>query len=102
MAEGKLELMEWLSSLNDSDMIGVDDEGLCLRAVGNEDIYYEIGGLPEDNFTPTNLAASDVTADNYRKIGGTPWQQKNPSSAQDKNVPNAMFIRDSSTILTVP
>jgi hypothetical protein len=51
MAENKKDLMEWLSTLPDGTLIGIDDDGLALRAVGAApgSAYYEIGGLPEES-----------------------------------------------------
>jgi len=45
------ELKRWLNTLNDDDVIGVDEGGLCLQVDGDPGIYYEIGGLPDDNET---------------------------------------------------
>lgn len=43
------EVLEWLENLPEDAKVGVDDGGLCLRVVGDEDNYCEIGGLPEDD-----------------------------------------------------
>ena len=48
MAVTKKELIDWLNSLDDDDLIGIDDGGLILTVGGKED-YYEIGGLPEES-----------------------------------------------------
>ena len=48
MAVTKKELINWLSDLDDDDLIGIDDGGLTLVVEGKED-YYEIGGLPEES-----------------------------------------------------
>lgn len=48
MAMSVAEIRDWLSSLSDADLVGVDDGGLCLRVVGREEeVWCEIGGLPE-------------------------------------------------------
>lgn len=47
MAMQVIELQEWLSTFRDSEMVGIDDEGLCLRAVGDPAEYIEVGGIPE-------------------------------------------------------
>ena len=49
MAETKEELIRWLSTLPDGVSVGVDDGGLVLRVVDDEDNYIEIGGLPLDD-----------------------------------------------------
>lgn len=45
------ELKEWLNTLPKDAKVGVDEGGLCLRVVGEEDkkgqSYCEVGGLPE-------------------------------------------------------
>lgn len=49
--ETAAKISEWLESLPYGSSVGVDEGGLCLRAVvGGEVIaaYYEIGGLPEE------------------------------------------------------
>lgn len=45
------ELLAWLRSLPPDAEVGVDEGGLCLRVVDNEDQYCEIGGLPDDRQT---------------------------------------------------
>jgi len=42
------EIKDWLNTLNDDDLVGVDDDGLALQLLGDEDTYCEIGGLPGD------------------------------------------------------
>lgn len=43
------EVKEWLNSLDDDDLVGIDDGGLALVSVNNpEDIFIEIGGVPEE------------------------------------------------------
>ena len=49
MAMSVKEVRESLAYLNDSEEIGVDEGGLCLRATTALDWYCEIGGLPEDD-----------------------------------------------------
>jgi hypothetical protein len=48
---GKAELLRWVNTLDDQSSIGIDEGGLCLREVDNDDVqtgaYYEVGGLPE-------------------------------------------------------
>ena len=34
--------------MNDDDLVGVDDGGLCLQVVDDSGSYCEIGGLPEE------------------------------------------------------
>ena len=48
MAMQVVQLREWLATLNDDQLVGVDDGGLCLRVVDDPEPYCEIGGLPED------------------------------------------------------
>jgi hypothetical protein len=40
------EIMEWLKTLREDDLVGVDDGGLMLEVVDNSAEYLEIGGLP--------------------------------------------------------
>ena len=47
MAETVREIKKWLNTLDDDDLVGVDDGGLCLRVVGEIHVYHEIGGMPE-------------------------------------------------------
>ena len=42
------EIRRWLDTLDDGDVVGIDDGGLCLTVVGDEESYIEIGGIPED------------------------------------------------------
>jgi hypothetical protein len=48
MAMPAREIMEWLETLPEDAEVGVDEGGLCLQVVGNEETSLEIGGLPED------------------------------------------------------
>jgi hypothetical protein len=43
------EIREWLETLREDDLVGVDDGGLCLRVAGNPAIYCEIGGICEED-----------------------------------------------------
>jgi len=50
--EAAAEIAEWLDSLPYGAMVGVDDGGLCLRAVVDGEVtgaYYDIGGIPTDD-----------------------------------------------------
>jgi hypothetical protein len=47
MAISKQELKNWVDSIRDEDDIAIDDGGLALVVVGEDDIYLEIGGAPE-------------------------------------------------------
>jgi hypothetical protein len=48
MAMTKTEVIDWLQSLDDDDLVAIDDGGLALVLVGNEDCYCEVGGVPLD------------------------------------------------------
>ncbi len=48
MAMSKSEILEWLNGLEGDPEIGVDEGGLILLVVGNDEAYCEIGGLPEE------------------------------------------------------
>ncbi len=49
MAATKAELTGWLASVEDEDLVAIDEGGLALVLVGQEDeVYFEIGGVPED------------------------------------------------------
>jgi len=40
------EIKKWLETLNEDDMVGVDDDGLSLSVAFDPNIYLEIGGVP--------------------------------------------------------
>lgn len=42
------EIRAWLAELADGAEVGIDEGGLALRVVGDEDNYLEIGALPWD------------------------------------------------------
>lgn len=42
------EIREWLSQFEDDAMVAVDEGGLTLVYVNDEDIYCEVGGTPEE------------------------------------------------------
>jgi hypothetical protein len=44
----------WLSPLSRDQHVGVDEGGLTLRCVERPDLYCEIGGIPEDEYTGTS------------------------------------------------
>ena len=49
MAVAVAELRDWLSPLKDADQVALDDGGLALVLIDHEDeIYFEIGGVPDD------------------------------------------------------
>jgi hypothetical protein len=50
-------LKDWIKScrkncggMQDSDLVAIDEDGLCLVSTGpqGEELYLEIGGIPED------------------------------------------------------
>jgi hypothetical protein len=45
----KSEIMDWLESLEDTDEVFIDDGGLCLSVIGNDDVYLEVGGYSFDD-----------------------------------------------------
>jgi len=47
MAVTVKELKEWLNELPDEAEVGMDDGGLIMCVLDSEDVYIEIGGLPE-------------------------------------------------------
>lgn len=52
MAENAADIIEWLRDVSNGrqvTMIGIDDGGLALRVVDHPEVYYEIGGIPEDD-----------------------------------------------------
>ncbi len=49
MAMPVKEIREWLDTLNDDDLVGVDDGGLSLQVVDDPGSYCEIGGIPEED-----------------------------------------------------
>lgn len=49
MAMPKKEIREWLDALDDDAVIGIDEGGLSLVVQGFEEIYCEVGGMPEED-----------------------------------------------------
>lgn len=45
------ELGDWLTTLQDDDLVAIDDGGLVLQSVENPEVYIEIGGIPEEEET---------------------------------------------------
>jgi len=44
-------VINWLRSLPEGSDVGIDEGGLCLRAVLDDELtgdYYEIGGIPQE------------------------------------------------------
>lgn len=48
MAMTVKEIREWLNSLAADELVAVDDGGLTLVVVGDERVYCEVGGIPEE------------------------------------------------------
>jgi hypothetical protein len=42
------EVREWLDSLPEGAVVGIDDDGMALAQVGQPDVYCEVGALPYD------------------------------------------------------
>lgn len=45
------EVMRWLNTLRDDSCVGIDEDGLCLREIREEDVQYacmSVGGIPEE------------------------------------------------------
>jgi hypothetical protein len=42
------ELRRWLDTIDPEETIAVDDGGLTLVLVSDENVYMEVGGLPDD------------------------------------------------------
>lgn len=45
MAMTVRELKDWLKSLKDDDLVGIDEGGLAIQVQYNNDVYLEIGGV---------------------------------------------------------
>ncbi len=43
------EVKDWLSVMPDDSCVAVDEGGLTLVMVGNEGVYLEVGGVPEED-----------------------------------------------------
>jgi hypothetical protein len=48
MAMRKEEVEAWLKTIPPETWIAIDDGGLSLVVVDNQDVYIEVGGLPEE------------------------------------------------------
>lgn len=48
MGMSVLEVKSWLDTLPKWAEVAVDDGGLSLVVVGHENVYLEVGGVPED------------------------------------------------------
>ena len=46
------ELRQWLAVLDRDSSVGIDEGGLTLRVLGDEDVYFEVGGLSIDEVAP--------------------------------------------------
>ena len=53
----KCDLMAWLASIPDHDLIGIDDGGLMLVHYEDQDNYLELGGIPEEDEDDCNTCA---------------------------------------------
>lgn len=42
------EVIRWLSTLSPSDAVGIDEGGLALRSLDDQNVYMEVGGISED------------------------------------------------------
>jgi hypothetical protein len=42
------ELQRWLGTVPEDSQIAVDEGGLTLVVVGDEGVYLEVGGVPDD------------------------------------------------------
>jgi hypothetical protein len=64
MAINKLELVQWLKTLHDTDLIAVDDGGLTLVALDSGGMdsgaYLEIGGMPDEQDEDENETSNPV------------------------------------------
>ena len=49
MAIPKHVLETWLSEINDNSLVAIDDGGINLVVVNDEEIYLEIGGVPKQD-----------------------------------------------------
>ena len=47
MAMQKEEILEWLITMPEGAVIGINDDGMCLCLVDDETVYLEIGMVPE-------------------------------------------------------
>ena len=46
MATKVRDLRAWLNGLDGDASVGIDDGGLALQVLGDEENYYEVGGIP--------------------------------------------------------
>lgn len=49
MAITAKELRKWLVTFADDDLVAIDEGGLEILLVRNQNIYLEIGGIPEED-----------------------------------------------------
>jgi hypothetical protein len=43
-------IKEWLDTLDDNDLIAIEDGGLALIVVDYEACYLEVGGVPDSTY----------------------------------------------------
>lgn len=43
------DLKKWLATLSPEDSVGIDDGGLTLRSLNEPDVYYEVGGMVNED-----------------------------------------------------
>jgi hypothetical protein len=65
-------IKQWPNTIEKHPLVGVSEGGLGLQEVGNEDVYIEIGGLPdeEDEIASCPKCGTPVsTADSFDDEG---------------------------------
>jgi hypothetical protein len=56
MSVSVTELRRWLFTLPIDSEVGIDEGGLTLCVVGEERVYFEVGGMPEEDEDATTTA----------------------------------------------
>jgi hypothetical protein len=57
MPISKQHLINWVNAIPDGTSIGIDDGGLTLQVVGDQNTFIIVGGLPEDGYQNKKLVA---------------------------------------------
>jgi len=48
MAEKAKDIIRWLKTLPEEEIVGIDEDGLSIITT-RPDVYFEIGGFPEED-----------------------------------------------------
>lgn len=49
MAMKVSEIQDWLNTLDEDDVVGIDESGLTLVSASDPEAFLEVGGMPEED-----------------------------------------------------